>query len=144
MSKLQMRFPVVSKHEMRIAKELYQRLDATFDQPHSWCRGWFAEAADGSTCGPNNAKAASFSLDGAVVRAMVDLKQDKVPPRLLDRAVCLVNWTLIQAIWNAGCSIPHLQGPIQIWNDDVCGGREEVRQVVNWGEELLRDLQVRS
>jgi hypothetical protein len=138
-----MRFPLPARQEVRVALEVYSRACGFFQAENSWCKGWFAEQADGGTCGPTNPRAVAFSLDGAVAKAMMQLKHEKVPPRLLDKGVSLVNWTLIEAIWRRGFLTPHIKGPIQEWNDTKAVDRNDVRLLLNDGEAILSRIETK-
>ena len=133
----QMRFPRANRRELRVAMEMYARLTEIFGEKNSWTVGWFAGLPDGRTCGPNNPRASCFSLDGAVVRAAIVHKDNRVPERLLNRSWSLVVWTLIQAIWDRGFDIAHREGPLQVWNDDHARDQRDVINLIGEGLAVL-------
>jgi hypothetical protein len=85
-----------------------------------------------------------FSLDGAVARFALaaktaEKKEFRIPERILNRAWSLVNWTLIQAIWERGIEVPHLRGPMQEWNDRHAKDRKDVLHLCQEGLRILSD-----
>ena len=134
-----MTYPFVLRREKNLAIDIYLRLVELFEFEGTWTNGWFACQHDGRSCSFASKDAVSFDLVGGLGRICLSLKDREIPPRLLSKAQSLVTWTLIDAVWQRGCTVSHRDSPLVHWNDNGSKSRFDVLEVIRTGSQMLKD-----